>query len=77
MKTNLKTWLAVLGLVSLVMPNVVIAKPEESGSERYLSWTEFNEELKDLISMCQKGDPADFYDIYKECSKESIINGIT
>ncbi|CDF97830.1 autotransporter outer membrane beta-barrel domain-containing protein [Avibacterium paragallinarum] len=73
MKTNLKTWLAVLGLVSLVMPNVVIAKPEESGSERYLSWTEFNEELKDLISMCQKGDPADFYDIYKECSKESII----
>ncbi|WP_336368963.1 hypothetical protein, partial [Avibacterium paragallinarum] len=31
MKTNLKTWLAVLGLVSLVMPNVVIAKEEDRG----------------------------------------------
>ncbi|MEE3607831.1 autotransporter outer membrane beta-barrel domain-containing protein [Avibacterium paragallinarum] len=70
MKTNLKTWLAVLGLVSLVMPNVVIAKPEDSGG---VPFNDFKTDLEDFISYCREGkpdpDPDSFYD---ECREDSI-----
>ncbi|QJE17013.1 autotransporter family protein [Avibacterium paragallinarum] len=73
MKTHLKTWLAVLGLVSLVMPNVVIAKEEDSGTKKtYLSRTEFETDLKDFIRECQEGDLADLDNFYELCSKRGI-----
>ncbi|MFQ1021764.1 autotransporter outer membrane beta-barrel domain-containing protein [Avibacterium paragallinarum] len=49
MKTNLKTWLAVLGLVSLVMPNVVIAKEEDSGE---LTLEKFKDSIEEWLEDC-------------------------
>ncbi|UXN36800.1 autotransporter outer membrane beta-barrel domain-containing protein [Avibacterium paragallinarum] len=69
MKTNLKTWLAVLGLVSLVMPNVVIAKPEDSG----VPFNKFKTDLEDFISYCREGKPDPDHDsFYDECREDSI-----
>ncbi|WP_410687414.1 autotransporter outer membrane beta-barrel domain-containing protein [Avibacterium paragallinarum] len=70
MKTNLKTWLAVLGLVSLVMPNVVIAKEEDSGG---VPFNDFKTDLEDFISYCREGKPDPDHDsFYDECREDSI-----
>ncbi|WP_410681303.1 autotransporter outer membrane beta-barrel domain-containing protein [Avibacterium paragallinarum] len=66
MKTNLKTWLAVLGLVSLVMPNVVIAKEEDGGDKKILPLADFTKYVDEELEYCND-NPED-----EGCTKKEL-----
>ncbi|MGY4700334.1 hypothetical protein ACVND7_11985, partial [Avibacterium paragallinarum] len=67
MKTNLKTWLAVLGLVSLVMPNVVIAKDEDSGkTSGKPTLEEFKDSIGEWLEDCRENPEGE------RCTEEEL-----